>query len=85
MRKFIIIISVMFLFKSSLFAKSLDYSKELKFIPSRGIASVPALGLEKARPKSLVSVEGHNFAIKPINKKALKSLDFLISIRVPLN
>lgn len=85
MSKIIIAISIISFFPISLLAGNIDYNKKLKFIPSRGFASLPVARLKKANSSSLVSIEGHKIAVKPINKYALESLDFLISIKVPLN
>ncbi|MBE8221428.1 MAG: hypothetical protein HAW60_01730 [Bdellovibrionales bacterium] len=85
MTKIIIASISIALFPISLLARNTDYNKQLKFKPSRDLASIYIVSPKKLRSNSLVFLEGHKFAVKPSNKYAIKSLDFLISLKVPLN
>lgn len=85
--KFFVTISIILTFSFSVFANKLGYSKKLKFIPSRGLSSSHSLELKgpALQTDSLISMKGHKFDIKPINKQAIKSFDLLISIKILLN
>lgn len=86
MRKLIIIIGIVTTFSSTALATSGNQNKPLKFTPYRKLAFMPQMEFKRPDTSvSLVSIKGHDFVIKPVNKHALESLDFLISIRVPLN
>lgn len=83
--KVFIIISFIFLTPFSVSAKYLKQYKKLKFSPSRSLASVPVINLKKILKNSFIFIESQKFAIKPINKQAIKSLNFLLSFKLPLN